>query len=75
MSATQTIEVDGEVVGILTSDRQTRTFHFHSGIAPYELLDGSRFVGVAEAYEAVRRLRIASRAFRSRHSQLQEYVR
>jgi hypothetical protein len=75
MSATQTIEIDGDVIGILTSDRQTRTLHFHSGIAPYELLDGSRFVGFAEAYEAVSRLRIASRTFRLRHSRPQEYAR
>lgn len=75
MSATQTIEIDGDVIGILTSDRETRTFHFHSGVAPYELLDGSRFVGVNEAYEAVRRMRVAARTLRSRHAQPQERAR
>ena len=72
MSAMQTIEIDGDVIGILTPDRETRTFHFHSGVAPYELLDGSRFADAAEAYEAVRRMKVAAGMFRSRHSLLRE---
>lgn len=65
MTATQTVEIDGDVVGILTCDHGTRTFHFHSGIAPYELLDGSRFVRTDEAYEALRRMKRAARTLRS----------
>lgn len=72
MSTTQTIEIYGDVVGILTSDRVTRTFQFHSGIAPYELLDGSRFQRVAEAYQAVRRMKVEARSFRSQHNQQRE---
>lgn len=74
MSGTQTIEIDGDVVGILTSDRETRTFQFHSGVAAYELLDGSRFVRVKEAYDAVHRMKKAARTLRFQCGHTRECV-
>jgi hypothetical protein len=59
MMDVQTVEIDGSLVGILTSDRKTNSLHFHSGIAPYSLLEGSRFARAADAHIAVRRLHLA----------------
>jgi len=59
MSTFQTIEVDGSLVGILTADHATRSFYFHSGVAPYSLLDGSRFTRASHARNAVRRVHSA----------------
>ena len=56
MSALQTIEIEGNLVGILSADQTSRSFYFHSGIAPYDLLDGSRFSRVAEARAAIERM-------------------
>jgi len=56
MSTFQTIEINGSLVGILTADHASRSFYFHSGVAPYNLLDGSRFARAADARDAVRRL-------------------
>ena len=61
MSNLETVEIDGTLVGILTKDHGDRSFHFHSGVAPYDLLDGSRFARVVEAREAVRRMSKAAR--------------
>jgi len=65
MSSLRTIEIDGNLVGILTRDQTDRSFQFHSGVAPYDLLDGSRFAGLAEANEAIRRMSRAARQARS----------
>lgn len=65
MYAPQTVEIDGTLVGILTRDHADRSFYFHSGVAPYDLLDGSRFSRAAEAHEAVRRMSRAARQARS----------
>ena len=59
MSTLQTIEINGSLVGILTIDHASRSFYFHSGVAPYHLLDGSRFTRPADARDAVRRLEAA----------------
>ncbi len=59
MSTFHTIEINGSLVGILTADRASRSFCFHSGVAPYSLLDGSRFTRAADARDAVRRLKSA----------------
>jgi len=66
MSTFQTVEIDGLLVGILTADHASRSLCFHSGVAPYSLLDGSRFARVADARNAVRRLSVAHRR-RSAH--------
>lgn len=65
MSGHQTIEIDGNLVGILTRDTESRSFHFHSGVAPYDLLDGSRFNRPQQAREAVARMSRAARQVRS----------
>lgn len=64
MSSIQSIEIDGELVGILSQDASSRSFQFHSGVAPYDLLDGSRFSRPTEAYRAVRRIHSAGRSLR-----------
>lgn len=66
MSNIQTIEIDGEIVGILSADPFSRTYQFHSGIAPYDLLDGSRFARPADAHQAARKIHLADRSFRRR---------
>jgi hypothetical protein len=65
MSSLRTVEIDGALVGILTHDHAERSFYFHSGVAPYDLLDGSRFTRVTEAQDAVRRMSKAARQARS----------
>lgn len=65
MSGHQTIEIDGNLVGILTRDAETRSFHFHSGVAPYDLLDGSKFHKPQQAREAVARMSRAARQVRA----------
>lgn len=65
MSSLQTIEIDGALVGILTREHGDPGFYFHSGVAPYDLLDGSRFTRAAEARDAVRRMSRAARQVRS----------
>ena len=64
MSSIETIEIDGELVGILSADAGSRTFQFHSGIAPYDLLDGSRFARPVDAHLAARKIHSAGRTFR-----------
>lgn len=61
MSAAHTIEVDGDLIGILTRDAASASYHFHSGVAPYDLLDGSRFRRAEEAHLAIERMRRAAR--------------
>jgi len=61
MSSLHTIEIDGDLVGILTRDHASRAFQFHSGVAPYDLLDGSRFSKPQEAREAAARMSRAAR--------------
>lgn len=65
MSALQTIEIDGALIGIVTRNNADRSFYFHSGVAPYDLLDGSRFARLTEAHEAVRRMSRAARQART----------
>ncbi|MBS0241097.1 MAG: hypothetical protein JSS20_02890 [Proteobacteria bacterium] len=64
MADLRTIEIDGTLVGILTKDRGDRDYHFHSGVAPFDLLDGSRFRGRCEAMEAIGRMGRAARKVR-----------
>jgi hypothetical protein len=61
MSAIQTITYDNEAVGILVTEDNHREFRFHSGLAPYDLLDGSRFSSPALANQAVRRIAHAAK--------------
>lgn len=65
MSNLQTIEIDGTLVGILTRDQPGGAFCFHSGVAPFDLLDGSRFKRAAEAREAILRMSRAARKVRA----------
>ncbi len=65
MTSLQTVEVDGTLVGILTRDHGDRSFYFHSGVAPYDLLDGSRFSRLTEAHKAVRLMSWAARQAQS----------
>ena len=66
MSSLQTIEINGNLVGILTHDQVSRSFYFHSGVAPYDLLDGSRFARPDEAHQAIKRMSRAAQQVRSR---------
>jgi hypothetical protein len=61
MTPLRTVEIDGALVGILTQNHADHSFYFHSGVAPYDLLDGSRFTRVTEAQDAVRRMSRAAR--------------
>ncbi len=61
MSSLKAIEIDGAQVGILTRDHSDCSFRFHSGVAPYDLLDGSRFVRVGDACDALHRMSRAAR--------------
>lgn len=62
MSSPQTVEIDGDLIGILTPDHANRGFRFHSGVAPYDLLDGALFARPSEAVIAVRRIRHSARS-------------
>lgn len=64
MHALHTVEIDGHLVGILTQDNADHSFYFHSGVAPYDLLDGSRFARACEAQVAIQRMRRAARPAR-----------
>lgn len=64
MHVLQTIEIDGDPVGVLTHDRAEHSFYFYSGVAPYDLLDGSRFVRACEARAAIQRMSRAARPAR-----------
>ena len=52
----EAVEIDGDLVGFLTRDHADHSFRFRSGVAPYDLLDGSRFSSPALANQAVRRI-------------------
>lgn len=64
MPILQPIEIDGDLVGVLTQGGGDRSYYFHSSIAPYDLLDGSRFHRAAEAEAAIERMSRAARPAR-----------
>ncbi len=61
MSQPYSIEINGELVGILAPDSHAQGFRFYSGVAPYDVLDGSIFIRPSEAQKAAQRLSAASR--------------
>lgn len=65
MSGIVTIEIHGEIIGLLTKEPGTRKMRFHSGIAPFDLLDGSYFVQAADAERAAHRVADATRSKRT----------
>lgn len=65
MSHLHTIEIDGTLVGILTKEHGDKSYYFHSGVAPYDLLDGSRFARAVEARAAISRMSSAARQVRN----------
>jgi hypothetical protein len=67
MSQPYSIEINGELVGILAPNSRAHGFRFYSGIAPYNQLDGSVFFRPAEAQRAVRRISAAAAPF-NRHA-------
>lgn len=60
MSVIEKIEIDNTIIGIVSSDNERSGFRFYSSVAPYDLLDGSRFSELVDAYQAVRRVRNAA---------------
>lgn len=64
MSGIVTIEIQGEIVGLLTREPGTRKMKFHSGVAPFDLLDGSCFLKIADAERAARRVADPTRSRR-----------
>lgn len=54
------VEIGGDHVGTLTKDC-VGDVRFFSQTAPYDLLDGTRYVGVMEADEAIGRMRRLAR--------------
>lgn len=75
MPTLRSVEIDGDFVGVLTKDCAGRSFHFHSGVAPYDLLDGSRFLCVSEAEAAIARMSRAARPARRAAETIEGEVR
>lgn len=75
MSSLHTIEIDGDLVGILTRDHTSRAFRFHSGIAPYDLLDGSSFHKPQEAHDAAVRMSRVARRVKTTDSSFERIAR
>lgn len=65
MSSLRKIEIEGNLVGVLTRDCRSRAVRFHSKVAPYDLLDGSRFSGLEDAHQAIYRMSRAARQVKS----------
>ncbi len=57
MSEGYSIEIGGEIVGIIVRNEGEREFCFHSAVEGFESLDGRRFRSASAAERAARRHR------------------